>query len=52
MASVEELNEVRERYLDSLNRVNLLLLKQHDLRRDEQIYQQELSTVEAIIKKT
>lgn len=34
MTTPEELNEIKDKYLDSLNRVNLLLLKEHDLRRD------------------
>lgn len=38
MATPEELNEIKDKYLDSLNRVNLLLLKEHDLRRDEKLY--------------
>lgn len=38
MATTEELNEIKDKYLDSLNRVNLLLLKEHDLRRDEKLY--------------
>ncbi len=45
MATTEELNEIKDKYLDSLNRVNLLLLKEHDLRRDEKLYQQELEKV-------
>jgi hypothetical protein len=38
MTTPEELNEIKDKYLDSLNRVNLLLLKEHDLRRDEKLY--------------
>lgn len=45
MATTDELNEIKDKYLDSLNRVNLLLLKEHDLRRDEKLYQQELEKV-------
>lgn len=45
MATPEELNEIKDKYLDSLNRVNLLLLKEHDLRRDEKLYEQELQKV-------
>lgn len=50
MASLEEVNEAREKYLDSMNRVNLLLLKEHDLRRDEKIYSDELNKVNQLIE--
>ena len=46
----DEINEAKERYLHALNRVNLLLVKEHDLRRDESLYEKEFSDVEKIIE--
>ena len=49
MTTLDEINEARDKYLDSMNRVNLLLLKQHDLRRDEKCYRDELEKVNHLI---
>ena len=45
----DEINEAKEKYLQALNRVNLLLLKEHDLRKDESMYLNEIDQVDKLI---